>query len=105
MESLRVVVLLDESRNIPAQIFDTTIFVCMDFFTLQSLHEALAPSVVPGIREATHTRDHSVFVQYLAVFGRGILDSTIGMMYKPWRGHPTGDCVLQGADRELRRQR
>ena len=77
MESLAVVVVLDELCDVFAQVLEISIFICTDFFLLQSLHEALAPGVVPGIRKATHACDDLMLIQNLPVFGRGVLNASI----------------------------
>ena len=44
-------------------------------------------------------------VQNISVFGRGVLNSSIGVMDQPWSWSAVSDRLLQGIDRELRRQR
>jgi len=100
MESLPVVVVFDKLGEVVAQVFEISVFVCPDFFLLQRLHKALAFRVVPGIRQTAHASNDSMAVQDISVFGRGVLNSSIGVMDQSWSWSAVSDRLLQGIDRE-----
>src|SRR5688572_28053885 len=101
METLGVVIDFHKRSDIPAQLFHPAILVGADFFTLESLHEALAFRVIPWIGQTTHAGNNLVLVQGLAVFCLSVLDPAIGMMYETRRGRATDFRVLQGSYGEL----
>src|ERR1700716_3146800 len=81
MEPDAIVVAVDESRDVLAQVIEIAVLICVDFFPLESLHEALAIGVVVGIRRPAHAWDHAVFTQHGNVGAGCVLDAAVGMMH------------------------
>ena len=105
MQPVAIVVLLDERRNVRAQVVEIPIGVRVDLLPLERLHEALTTGVVIGVGGPTHARDHVVRSQQGHVLLRGILDAAIGMVDQPRRRVPLREGVRQGRDRQPGSQR
>ena len=80
MEALGIVDGVDEDANGTSRVLDVLEAAAVDFFGLEGLHEALGFGIVVGIAGPAHADGDIVTGEALAILGRGILHTTIGMM-------------------------
>src|SRR5215469_3316940 len=95
VQSLPIVILLDEFFDVRTQMLYVVIRVRVDFFPLQSLDEAFATGVVIRVRGPAHARNHPMLLKDGDVFFAGVLHSAIGMMDQAWRGLSFADGLFQ----------
>ncbi len=105
MQSVAIVVLLDERGNVRTQVIEISIGVGADLLLLERLHDALTPGVVIGVGRPTHARNDVVRPQQGPVLLGRILHATIGMMDHPRRRIPLREGVRQRRDRQSGGQR
>src|SRR5882672_5225043 len=65
--------------------FQILVFVGVDFFPLQRLHEAFATGIVVGVCRPTHARNHVVLLEDGYIFRASVLQPSIRVMHQaPW---------------------
>src|SRR5438270_8047711 len=84
-----VIDLLEELADRGPRLGQIAVFVAMNLFVLQGLHEGFARRVIPWIRFARHTDVDAVFPEQIRVVAAGILRTTVGMMDQTRLHHPS----------------
>lgn len=73
MQPRCIVVGIEETAQIRAQVVNITVLGAADFLLLERLHKALAFGVVVRIARPAHARDDAMCEQRIDVSGRSIL--------------------------------
>lgn len=81
VQSLPIVIVLDELLDVRSQMFQVIVFASLDFFPLQRLHEAFAAGIVIRVRRTTHARNHPTLLEEVHVFCTGVLPSAVRVMH------------------------
>lgn len=80
MQPLRVVIALDELRDVIAQIIQIDVLGSVNLLPLQRLEKALAAGVVLRVCRPAHTWHDAIPVQDRDVLGRRVLDAAVGVV-------------------------
>src|ERR1700692_4025644 len=84
--------------------FKIVVFVGVDFFPLQRLHEAFATGIVVGVCRPTHARNHVVLLEDGYIFRASVLQPSIRVMHEAWLWLSALDGLLQRSDGQPPRQ-
>src|SRR6476661_10276813 len=99
VQSVAIVILLDRLFDVHAPLLKV-VPVCVNFLSLQCLHEAFATRIVVRVRRTAHTRNDAALVQRRHIFRARILKPSIGMVHQTRLRLSICDSALQRNHRE-----